>query len=138
MAYPHNFSAFVDEEASDAVKRFCREPCKLKRGEIAADIDQRLTIGGLLCLARHRKTEMTADMHLLDCQLSSQCSSDQAGEAEAECTPGFQEELQEDDPQSRFDGPAQVDNAEAMGLPTDARSEEHQQMLSCYSGGNCC
>jgi hypothetical protein len=39
MAYPPNFSAFVDEEASDAVKRFCREHCKLKRGEIAADID---------------------------------------------------------------------------------------------------
>ena len=79
MAYPPNFSAFVDEEASDAVKRFCREPCELKRGEIAADIDQRLTIGGLLCLARHRKTEMTADMHLLDSQLSSQCSSDKKG-----------------------------------------------------------
>ena len=79
MAYPPNFSAFVDEEASDAVKRFCREPCELKRGEIAADIDQRLTIGDLLCLARHRKTEMTADMHLLDSQLSSQCSSDKKG-----------------------------------------------------------
>lgn len=79
MAYPPNFSAFVDEEASDAVKRFCREPCELKRGEIAADIDQRLAIGGLLCLARHRKTEMTADMHLLDSQLSRQCSSDKKG-----------------------------------------------------------
>ena len=79
MAYPPNFSAFVDEEASDAVKRFCREPCELKRGEIAADIDQRLTIGDLLCLARHRKTEMTADMHLLDSQLIHQCSSGKKG-----------------------------------------------------------
>jgi hypothetical protein len=79
MAYPPNSSAFVDEEASDAVKRFCRGHCKLKRGEIAADIDQRLTIGSLLCLARHRKTEMTADMHVLDSQLGLQCSSDKKG-----------------------------------------------------------
>jgi hypothetical protein len=37
---------------------------------MAADIDQRLTIGDLLCLASHRKTEMAADMHLLDIQSS--------------------------------------------------------------------
>jgi hypothetical protein len=50
-------------------------------GEIAADIDQGLAVGGLphLCLARHRKTEMAADMHLLDSQLSRQCSSDKRG-----------------------------------------------------------
>jgi hypothetical protein len=79
MAYPPNFSDLVDEEESEAVKRFCREPCKLKRGEIAAGIDQRLTVGDLLGLACHRKTEMTADMHLLDSQLSRQCSSDKRG-----------------------------------------------------------
>jgi hypothetical protein len=71
---------------------------------------------------------MTADMYLLDSQLSSQCSSDKKGckaviklaRQRLSALEVFKKSygIQEDDPQSRFDGPAQVDNAEAMGLPT--------------------
>jgi hypothetical protein len=77
MAYSDTFFAFVDKEACDPVKRFCSEPYKLTRAKTSADIDQRLTIvGDLLCLDRHRKAVMSAEMHSLDTQLSSKCSSD--------------------------------------------------------------
>jgi hypothetical protein len=66
MAYPDTFVDLVDEEASDPVKGFCGASCELIREKIAADTDQRLTIGDFLCLDRHRKATMAADMHSLD------------------------------------------------------------------------
>jgi hypothetical protein len=62
MAYPDTFVGLVDEEASDPVKGFCEAPCELIRAKTAADTDQRLAIGDLLCLDRHRKAAVAADI----------------------------------------------------------------------------
>jgi hypothetical protein len=79
MAYPDTFVGLVDEEASDPVKEFCEASCELIRAKIAADTDQRLTIGDLICLDRHRKATMAADMHSLDSKLIGTYSSDNKG-----------------------------------------------------------
>jgi hypothetical protein len=55
MTSPDTFvDLLVDEEASDPVKDFCEASCELNRTKIAADTDQRLAIGDLLCPDRHR------------------------------------------------------------------------------------
>jgi hypothetical protein len=79
MTYPDTFADLVDEEASDPVKEFCEASCELIRAKIAANTDQRLTIGDLICLDRHRKATMAADMHSLDSQLIGTHSSDKGG-----------------------------------------------------------
>jgi hypothetical protein len=83
-------------------------------------MDQGLAIGDLLCLNRHRKATMAADMHSLDSQLVDQNVhhrqeksqfNEEDGPEEAECPPKYQEELHnKSDGQARpyMYGPAQV------------------------------
>jgi hypothetical protein len=79
MTYSGTFVGLVDEEAGDPVKGFCEAPCELIRAKIAANTDQGLAIGDLLCLDRHRKATMAADMHSLDSQLIGTHSIDKKG-----------------------------------------------------------
>jgi hypothetical protein len=90
MTYPDTLVdesvGLIDEEARDPVKCFCEALCELIRTKIAADTDAQgeglasdTLIGDLLCLDRHRKATMAADIHSLDIQLIRTHSSDHRG-----------------------------------------------------------